>query len=47
MSFSGRWLKRRIVNKALFNYPRRVTPKYVAKSFIFGSLLSALLRRRR
>jgi hypothetical protein len=32
MSFTGRWLKRRIVNKALFNYPRRVTPKYVLKS---------------
>jgi hypothetical protein len=47
MSFTGIWLRRRIVNKALFNYPRHVTPKYVAKSFVFGSLLSALFRRRR
>ena len=46
MSFSGRWLKRRIVNKTLFNYPRKVTPKYIGKSLIWSALFSGLFRRR-
>ena len=46
MGYPSRWLKRRIVNKALFNYPKHVTPKYVVKSYVFGSILSRLFRRK-
>lgn len=39
MSFTSRWVRRRVRNKALFNYPKRITPKYAVKSYTLSSLL--------
>jgi restriction system protein len=47
MSFRSRWLCRRVRNKALFNYPKRITPKYAVKSYTFSYLLSRILQRNR
>jgi hypothetical protein len=46
MGFPMRWLKRRIVNKALFNYPRKVNSKYIVKSFVWSYLFSLIRRVR-
>jgi len=45
MSFRSRWLRRRVRNKALFNYPKRITPKYAVKSYTFSYLLSRIFQR--
>jgi len=45
MSFRSRWLRRRVRNKVLFNYPKRITPKYAVKSYTFSYLLSRIFHR--